>query len=179
MAIVPTPPAWDTPHLTSVEFNKISSVLSFLSLRSGGFCELTQTQPQEILENTDHPVIFQNEEVDRDGGHADLENISRYYVKTAGRYMLSGFVAFSANATGFRASKLMVNGGTSSERTLTTTLRPTQTGGIEVFIPVGFRIVSLAVNDYVELRARQNSGGTLMTSVADAGSALTVMYLGA
>jgi hypothetical protein len=179
MALIPSAVTWPDTFLTSVQFNKYASFLTFLAYRNGGFCELSQTQTQDIPENTDYPIVFQNEEVDRDGGHSDLDNLSRYNVKTSGVYLLSGQVAFAANATGFRAAKLMKNGGGGSPETLATTLRPAQAGGIEAFIPVGSWIGRLNAGDYVELRARQNSGTTLKTSIADAGCGMSIMFLGA
>ena len=108
---VPSPPTWATPHLTSVELNKISTMLRFLGFRSGGFCQLTNTVPHDIPSDSDYPIAMENEEVDRDGGHSDQTNTSRYMVKTPGNYLIAGTAALAVNGTGFRASKLMVNGG--------------------------------------------------------------------
>ncbi len=177
MASIPSPPSWATPHITSVELNKISSVLKFLAYRNGGFCQLTQTIAHDVPSDSDWPVNFQNEEVDRDGGHGDQDNISRYVANTPGNYFIAGTGALAVNGAGFRASKLMVNGGSANPVTLAITQRAAMTG-IEPFMPVGPRIAKLAVGDYVELRVRQNSTTTIQTSVADGGSSLTVIYLG-
>ena len=174
MATVPADLTWSSPFLTTVEFNRISSHLRFLSYRLGGFCELIQTVVQDIPANTDQPITFQNEEVDRDGGHDNLAQLSRYTVHTSGAYMLSGLITYAANATGFRAAKLVVNGST----TLATSLRGPQTDGTETFVPVGSRLVRLNVGDYVELHARQSTAGTLQTSIADAGSGMSVVFMG-
>lgn len=179
MAAIPPTYSWPDSFMTSVQFNKISTFLSFLSFRSGGFCQLTQTVQQDIPTDSDYPIFMQNEEVDRDGGHSDLSNISRYQVNTPGRYLLAGLVAFSANANGFRSSKLMVNGGSSNPVELAISQQAAPAAGIEPFISVGPRIASLTVGDYVELRARQNSTATVKTSIADGGSSLTIIYLGA
>ncbi|KJE23703.1 hypothetical protein FF36_01888 [Frankia torreyi] len=175
---IPSPPDWPDPYLTSVEMNKISTMLSFLSFRAGGFCQLTNTVPHDIPPDSDYPIAMENEEVDRDGGHSDQENTSRYVVKTPGNYLIAGTAALAVNGTGFRASKLMVNGGEANPITLAITQRAAMTG-IEPFMPVGPRIARLAVSDYVELRVRQNSGNTIQTSVADGGSSLTVVWIGA
>ncbi|MCK9896980.1 hypothetical protein [Frankia sp. AgB32] len=178
MATIPSPPSWATPHVTSVELNKISTMLNFLQYRSGGFCQLTQTIAHDIPSDSDYPVQMQNEEVDRDGGHSDQDNLSRYVVRTPGNYLIAGMGALAVNGDGFRASKLMVNGGSANPITLAITQRAAM-AGIEPFMPVGPRIAYLNVDDYVELRVRQNSTVTIKTSVADGGSSLTVIYLGA
>lgn len=176
MATLPGTITWPVSSrmLTSVAFNQISTSLHFQAYRDGGFCELTQTTAKEIPNDTDFPIVFQNEETDRDGGHSDVEQTSRYVAHTSGNYWVSGVVGFEVNPTGYRAAKIMKNGG----QALTTAIRPAASGWA-TFVPVGSRLIYLAANDWVEIYARQNSGATLNTTVTDGGSGMSVVFWGA
>lgn len=175
MAVIPENIAWSSRQkLTSLLFNRISGFLRFLDSRDGGFCELTQTVIQDVPDDTDFPISFQNEEVDRDGGHSALEQISRYRAKTAGRYFVAGVVAFEINPNGYRAAKIMKN----NTQALACSIRPAA-ASLATFVPVGGRIIYLAVDDWVEIYARQTSGTTLKTTATDGGSGMSVVFMGA
>lgn len=181
MATVPGTVTWPSRSmLTSVGLNRVRSYLQFLALRSGGCCELTQTVVQDVVNLSDVPITFTSEEVDRDGGHSVLEATSRYTAQTQGYYLLSGVIGFAANATGYRVAKLRRTIPGAFSTTLTAACRPAQSGtGVTTFVPVGPRIIRLEPGYYVELVARQNSGGTLSTTDVDGGSGMTVIYMGA
>lgn len=113
--------------------------------------------PQSILNNTFTAVLLDTEVYDPDGGHSTVTNTSRFTCQVAGRYQFDGTVAFASNATGFRAAKFQVNGATpspvGSERAAAAT---------SSFATVSVSTeLQLAVGDYVELMAFQNSGGSL------------------
>jgi hypothetical protein len=110
---------------------------------------------QSIPHNTDTALAFNSERFDTDAIHDTVTNNSRLTAKTAGKYMITGHMEMDANATGVRTMHIMLNG---------TTVVAMQTGpglsGNTAQMSVS-TIYELAVNDYVELRVYQTSGGAL------------------
>jgi len=99
-------------------------------------------------------LTFDNERFDTDNIHSVMVNTGRLTCNTAGKYIIMGNVYWETNATGVRILQIRVNGGSAI--------------GIASMVPGNFtayHIVStlydLAVTDYVELGAYQNSGGNL------------------
>ncbi|EFC80876.1 hypothetical protein [Parafrankia sp. EUN1f] len=180
MATVPSSRTWGSrDKLTSLRFNEISAFLRFLDGRQGGFCELNQSLIQNVPNDTDYPIVFQDEVVDRDGGHSDLTQIGRYYAQTDGWYMVSGVIAFEVHSTGYRSAKLIrydANSGTWVP--LCAAIRPA-VSAFATLVPVGSRLVQMTVGQSIELVARQTSGTTLNTTVTDGASGLSVVYVGA
>jgi hypothetical protein len=109
------------------------------------------------------PLLLDSELVDSDGGHSTSTNTSRYTCQTAGLYFVSGSVCFATNSAGTRTLTIFVNGaavfGAGNQS------MPSATNGASVFSST---VVQLAVGDYVELTAWQNSGSTLATSTTQA-----------
>lgn len=137
---------------------------------------LRQTSAQSIPNNTYTSLTFNAEDYDSHNAHSTSSNTSRYVAQVAGYYQVSGKVAWAGNTTGRRASAWAVNG--------------TQINGTEVAIaatsaaaiehPAVTVDVLLAVNDFVELQAFQESGGALNTGVGSgaAQSVMTVRWTG-
>ena len=118
-------------------------------------------------------ITLDQETVDSDGGHSTVTNTSRYTCQVAGWYLVWGVVAFANNVTGLRASKIFKNGAAIL-------------GGEGLGAPgatVGstsscFTSVQLAVGDYIELYAFQQSGGNLATlNNGEAASTLTALWV--
>jgi hypothetical protein len=111
---------------------------------------------QSIASTTDTALAFNQERYDTDAIHDNATNNTRLTCKTAGIYIISGHVAFAANATGQRAISIRLGGvdyiatqnnhGPNGADTLTMSVT-TQ--------------YELAVGDYVELMVYQTSGGAL------------------
>jgi hypothetical protein len=124
------------------------------------------------------PVILDTEVEDTEGGHSTTTNSQRYTAQVAGLYLVTGQVAFLANATGQRAAKLTVNGTTDvlgSEQLLTG-----QTANIVNTVSVNPSYVRLAVGDYVYMQAFQNSGtsgGLALNSVGAAQTQLACLWV--
>ena len=89
---------------------------------------------------------------DTDDMHSTSVNTSRITINTAGIYLLSGVVSFALNATGLRACRFLLN-GTTSIRQISQDATGATAGND---IPISM-LYSLAVTDYVELQAWQNS----------------------
>lgn len=124
-------------------------------------CELRQTAAQSIPNSsTTTPVTFDTEDIDTDSGHSTSSNTSRYTAQRAARFQISGKVNFATNATGQRSAWWSING--------------TQLAASQVDVPGNASVgpclvlptmtVLLAVGDYVEMIAFQNSGGSLNTA---------------
>lgn len=100
-------------------------------------------------------LTFNTERWDTDTIHDTTTNTGRLTCKTAGIYIVTGHVSFAANATGIRDVRILHNGTTTYA---TTRADAAASGKTNMTIS---SILSLAVNDYVELVAYQSSGGAL------------------
>ncbi|MFD7016145.1 hypothetical protein [Streptomyces sp. NPDC059928] len=132
-----------------------------------------QASAQSVANATWVSVAIDTETLDSDGGHSNVTNNSRYTPTVAGTYCVIGTAAFAGSATTQRAARLTMNGSTSVGAAVA--------GGsgsswwcattIDFFVMNGS-------TDYVELQARQDSGGTLSTYTGtDFNSALRVFWL--
>lgn len=110
---------------------------------------------QSIPNNTVTAVTFNSERWDTDVIHDNATNNSRLTCKTAGVYAIGANVRFASNATGMRSLRLRLNGVTDIAEENRTAL----SGVATVFIV--FTEYPLVVNDYIEVSAFQNSGGSL------------------
>jgi hypothetical protein len=126
---------------------------------------------QSFTSTTTSAVLtLDTEIVDSDGGHSTTTNTSRYTAQTAGLYIVTGSVCFASNATGTRTLQVFLNGvGVTGSAVQSAA---SGSNGTSVFTAT---MVQMAVGDYVELAAWQNSGSTLATSTTNA--ILTTMSL--
>jgi hypothetical protein len=112
---------------------------------------------QSITNNTETTVTFDSETLDTDTIHDTVTNNSRLTCKTAGTYLVLFVGDFTANATGVRYGLIRKNGTTQlGPRSDVSSLTAGANGTVQ-----GWTLASLAVNDYVEVRVFQNSGGSL------------------
>lgn len=105
-------------------------------------------------------VTFDTANEDNDG-ICDIAN-SRLVCRTAGIYFLQGHIRFPTNATGIRSLAINLNDVAIGAET------QLQANTVATFL-TSFPIVAmlrLAVGDYVDLQAYQNSGGTLTCAAA-------------
>lgn len=110
-------------------------------------------------------LTFTTEDYDTVNGHSTSSNTSRYTCQVAGLYQLAGKHAWPANSSGQRACQWYVNGAAVAG---SQTSWPAVSGTIPVQFLAVPMLVTLAVNDYVELTVFQDSGGSVTTSVANA-----------
>ena len=111
------------------------------------------------------------------GGGFTLGSPDRYVPPVEGIWNFVGRVVFEANATSRRAAFLNTNGTSATPGTL---------GGQSLQAPAAGSCQIQAVGagyfngttDYIGLRAIQNSGGALLTAIADGGSTLEGYYVG-
>jgi len=99
-----------------------------------------------------------NTETSDTGMHSTSVNTSRITVPSdgAGWYSIGGTVRFAANTTGYREIKVTLNGTTDIA-----VMRVPNSGATDDARVTIHTEYPLAVGDYVELNATQNSGGAL------------------
>lgn len=111
---------------------------------------------QEVADATPIAVAFEMELYQTHSMHDTVTNNSRLVAPITGTYMVSGFVEFEANATGYR--ELSVRKGGSAIQVLN---RVGNLGGVvttPVFVDTP---VYLAEDEYVELIANHTAGGPI------------------
>lgn len=118
-------------------------------------CSVYASSAQSIANATFVSLTADSEYFDNDSMHSTVTNTSRITVQTAGRYLLSATIAYTAG-TGRRFSQFLVNGATGYDGDG----RPAIGGGSDDKI-VMTRSLVLAASDYVEVQANQNTGGAL------------------
>jgi len=108
-----------------------------------------------------YAVPLNQESYDTHAQHDNTTNPSRLTCKKAGMYLVLGTVTFGVNSTGNRDVLIQKNGGSylGQQRLSANASGTTSCNAIAIAI--------LAVNDYVELVARQYSGGSLDLYYAD------------
>ena len=130
------------------------------TLSGGGVQDIgaavTHDATQAISTGANIALAFNTERWDTNAIHDNVTNNSRLTCKTAGKYTINGCFSFAANATGYRQGSIRLNG---------TTLISISGFGAPPS-PYEPRVAlsctyNLAVNDYVELMAFQDSGGNL------------------
>lgn len=106
-----------------------------------------------------------SENFDNDGMHSTVSNTSRITIQTAGRYRFQAVVSFDANTSGgLRGFRFVVNG--TAQTNTGASLPPVSSGGFATVINASYPF-TLVAGDYVEVEARQNSGGNLGILLAD------------
>lgn len=160
MATIPSEITWTTNQIVSAaQLNaNLRDAINFII--TPPLCILRQTVAQSIGSAGATPILFDSEDIDRDNGHSTTTNTSRYTAQTAGYYHVDAIVAWASNTTGARWSFLSINGTAANGRV--TMLAPSAS---LAETPVS-GTVFLNVGDYLELQGRQDSGGSLNTSVA-------------
>ena len=133
-----------------------------------------RTTDQTISNGTYTIITFDAETYDSDGFHSTVTNTGRMTVPSgkAGKYLISGFAGFGANASGYRLIRLQKNGSTISYFSNLPFTGDTNT------VQLSYAI-DLAVGDYIEINAYQNSGGNIGIVGTSQYTTFQVSYLGA
>lgn len=109
---------------------------------------------QSIPNNAWTALNFDSESFDTDTIHDTVTNNTRLTCKTAGKYLIIGQSRFNGNATGGRGLAIYRNGAS-----IASVFGDAEGGN--TWVKNVAAIYDLAVNDYVELTAFQNSGAPL------------------
>lgn len=134
----------------------------------------TDPARQTISNATVTQLTFNTDELDTDGFHDTSSNTSRFTVPAgkAGVYRFSAKVANGASTAGVRQLRMYKNG------TYNTYLVEQSLGSAGAFYG-GEYIINLAVSDYLEIYAYQNSGGNLLIDTGRDVAQISFTYLGA
>lgn len=167
----PTTAVAGQPTRASLQFNALAAQVAWLL--SPPLCIMKQTVAQAALvTGTFNDVLWDTEEIDRDGGHSTVTNTNRYTAVTAGWYEVATSILWTSNTAGLRLLRLGVNGTTfyriSDAPSATVSGSATSSGVGSVFLNVG---------DYVTVQARQDSGGNLQFSVADNAPRVSIRWI--
>lgn len=122
---------------------------------------VTHSANQATVTSTPITLAFNTEIFDQDGLggstiHDTVTNNSRLTCKVAGIYLITANIEWGASASGYRSVQILQNGASLVAEDIRTA---TGSGTSEIQIVTA--IYSLAVNDYVEVKVNQASGGAL------------------
>lgn len=111
---------------------------------------------QSVANITVVKLAFDSERWDNNTIHDTSTNNTRLTCKTAGKYAITGNASFAPNVTGFRLLRILLN----NTDVIGSMLMPA-VGGTERTIVAVSSQWDLAVNDYIELQAYQDSGSSI------------------
>lgn len=126
-----------------------------------------QAAAQSIPSGAFTALSLDTEVVDSDSGHSTVTNTSRYTCQVAGIYYLTGNVVLPASGTGTRGASFALNGATSTGITGSEQLIAPSPGFATTISPTP-SYIRLAVGDYVQICAYQNTGGAISTTTIGA-----------
>ena len=121
---------------------------------------------QSIPNNTWTTLSFDSEHFDSENIHDSSVDATKLICKTAGTYLIIGYVSFNVNSTGVRGARLLKNGKIANE-VVVNALFNAYTGVLTCYV------TNLSVNDYIQMQAYQTSGGALTV-----GSSLSMVKVG-
>lgn len=119
-------------------------------------------------------LTFNSERWDSDTIHSTSSNTSRLTCRTAGNYVITANIAYDINATGYRVTRLLLNGTTEIARDV----RPALSAS-DYTVSFTTTIYDLAVSDYVEVQVYQTSGGALnVQPITNSSPEFSMVWLG-
>lgn len=121
---------------------------------------VTHSVNQSISDATETSLAFDTERYDTDTIHDAVTNNSRLTAKTAGKYLIVGQAYMAASDAGIRYFVFRLNGVTY----IGITEWDTAQGSVTAMH--SSTIYDMAVDDYVECRVYQSSGGALNVNAA-------------
>lgn len=111
--------------------------------------------------------------------HDNSTNSSRIYIRTSGKYEISGACEFQSNSTGARSAKINLNSaGVESGGTMLVTQTQGAVGTAITTVPLPSVEADLSAGDYVEMFARQNSGSSLNAQLGRAQTFMRIKLTG-
>lgn len=126
-------------------------------VRQGGIpaCRVYNSSTVAVAHNSFTTITFNSERFDTAGLHSTSTNTGRLTFPVAGIYQVGAAIYWTANSTGIRTMRIMVNGGTALAYT---EFNAGAVSGPGLIINT---IYSFAAGDYVTFDAYQTSGGSL------------------
>lgn len=168
-----------TPHISIIQSGAATDGQVLTADGSGGAtwqsvdkgCRVYNSSAQSIPNATWTALTFNSEVYDTDGMHSTSTNTNRVTCVTAGKYLVWGYVTFDANATGNRYAAIKKNG-----TFYVIEMRSNFGSGSTTVLHVDL-LINLAEGDYVELFARQESGGSLNVHSGNTATVLAAQRL--
>lgn len=159
--------------LTETIYDKLLSNLKHLGGTKGTVaCKVTHSTTQSLTSGATGAVTFNTETYDTDTMHDPTTNPDRITITQAGIYLITGHLEFASNATGHRLAGIVVSNSYQARQHVPAV------NGDETRLSV-VALQRLAVGDYIQLYALQNSGGALNVQSGNAGAcSLSVIRLG-
>jgi hypothetical protein len=124
-------------------------------------CSVFHSTTQSTTSGTPFFPACDSETFDNDGMHSTVTNNSRITIQTAGRYLVIATGLWANNINGARDIGFRVNGSTLYSGMV---IAPAPSANTVV---TSTRVIPFAVNDYIEIRAVQVSGGALNLTVVE------------
>lgn len=176
MSTVPTLRTWVAGEVvTAAEMNaNVRDPLNWL-LSTKALFSAVQTIAQSIANTTWTSITFTTEILDRDNGHSNSTNTSRYVAATPGYYRVTGNGAVVANSGPVLAAIAKNGTRVNGSSTLSTANAVTSNAAAGALAPW---VQLNGTTDYVELQVYQGSGGSANTSLTELSCALTVEWAG-
>ena len=128
-----------------------------------------------VPNNTNTILPFNSEAVDTDGFHSTTTNTSRLTVPAGkgGTYAIWAKLEYDGSSANNYAAAFQVNGGTATPYANAVG----SSGGTFANAVPMFVVYPLAAGDYVELRARQITGGSILAKMNNEAETIFGMYL--
>jgi hypothetical protein len=139
----------------AVDYNLNNDNIRFL--RTPPQARVYHNANQSITTAVETALALNSERFDNDVIHDTVTNNSRLTCKTAGKYAIGGHIEWAVNATGTRLARIRLNGATF----IASSDGPVAGHGTYNIRNNVMTLYDLAVNDYVELMAFQDSGAGL------------------
>jgi hypothetical protein len=138
-------------------------------------CSLYNTTSHTIANNTETTITYDSEYIDTHGFHESVTNPSRITIPAgyAGKYLISATNRYEQSATGARNMNLYVNNSSVVDMM---NLPGNSATTAYLFRSV---IYTLAVGDFVQIRASHTSGGSLTMYNRTYELPFSVQWLGA
>lgn len=149
------PTAFTVGKLRAASLQQLYTVVS--ELKSPYRAQLRQTVAQTFTTGTGAVFTFDAEDRDSANAHSTSSNTSRYVIPGAGDWCMAGGAGWVANATGVRSTLVRVNGSDVAGGQLLWSA----SSAFSTKMPIQFMMISLALNDIVEVSGIQTSGGNL------------------
>ncbi|MEV3980809.1 hypothetical protein [Nonomuraea sp. NPDC049758] len=153
---MPVPRTWTVGELlTASKMNAdVRNGLNFL-LSGKPLAILTRSSIQNFNHNTPAPVTWNSEVIDRDGGHDNVTNPTRYTAQTAGWYNVTAMLNWVNFAGGSRY--LGLNRSGAAVYTEARGASPASYPSVNLLaVPI-----FLSLGDYVTAEGMQDSGSTI------------------
>lgn len=163
MAAVPTVPSFVTGETPSIaKLNQLAACVSFVNYIPA-FASMTASQS---MSSGSAAALSWTEGTDRDGGHSNSTNPTRYTAQTPGYYDLDAYLNFEENSSGARLAYFQVttgsgNPGGAGNVTQLGAKSSAASNSTPTRLNLGILSPYLYTGDYVEVYAEQTSGSTL------------------